>query len=162
MHLLSLMHTSKSNSHMRRANPLFLAVNISWCQVWLWIQQNNTKDGHFCQPYYSRAECTLRAKQGLKWVPRNMAGKEEANLAIVAGCHHLSLTSAVGQTWGPVSNVPVSVERFIQHKIFIALPGKVASKAQKGGDVNPVHMLRVLHVTAQVELGQQDLGRFFL
>lgn len=61
-----------------------------------------------------------------------------------------------------MSNVPVSVKRFIQHKVFIALPGKVASKAQKGGDVNPVHMLRVLHVTAQVELSQQDLSCFFL
>lgn len=63
---------------------------------------------------------------------------------------------------GPLSNVPVFAKRFIQHKIFIALPGKVAPKAQKGGDVNPVHMLRVLHVTAQVELSQQDLGSFFL
>lgn len=61
-----------------------------------------------------------------------------------------------------MSNVPVSVKCFIQHKVFIALPGKVASKAQKGGDVNPVHMLRVLHVTAQVELSQQDLSCFFL
>lgn len=61
-----------------------------------------------------------------------------------------------------MSNVPVSVKRFIQHKVFIALPGKVASKAQKGGDVNSVHMLCVLHITAQVELSQQDLSCFFL
>ena len=63
---------------------------------------------------------------------------------------------------GSLSNVPVFVKRFIQHKVFIALPGKVAPKAQKGGDVNPVHVLRVLRVTAQVELGQQDLGSLFL
>lgn len=67
-----------------------------------------------------------------------------------------------GRNEDSVSNTPVSVKRFIQHKVFIALPGKVASKAQKGGDVNPVHMLCVLHVTAQVELSQQDLGCFFL
>ena len=49
---------------------------------------------------------------------------------------------------------------FIQYKIFIALPGKVPPKTQKGCDVNPIHVFSVLHITAQVELSQQDLGSF--
>ena len=61
-----------------------------------------------------------------------------------------------------MSSIPVLVKSFIQYKIFIALPGKVAPKTQKGRDVNPIHVFSVLHVTAQVEHSQQDLGSFFL
>ena len=61
-----------------------------------------------------------------------------------------------------MSKVPIFGKGFIQHKIFIALPGKVASKTQEGCDINPVHMLSVLHITAQVEFSQQDLCFFFL
>jgi hypothetical protein len=63
------------------------------------------------------------------------------------------------ETW---INVPVFVKSFIQYKVFVALPGKVAPKTQKGCHVNPVHMFSVLHIAAQVELSQQDLGSFFL
>ena len=62
----------------------------------------------------------------------------------------------------PILRVPVLVKSFIQYKIFIALPGKVAPKTQKGRDVNPIHVFCVLHITAQVELSQQDLRSFFL
>lgn len=61
-----------------------------------------------------------------------------------------------------MSNIPVFVKSFIQNKVFVALPGKVASETQKSCDVNPVHVFSVLHVTAQVELSQQDLRSFFL
>lgn len=61
-----------------------------------------------------------------------------------------------------MSNVPVFVKSFIQHKVFIALSGKVAPKTQKGGDVNPIHMFSVMHITAQVEFSQQDLRSLFL
>eukprot|EP00069_Balaena_mysticetus_P022131 bmy_14141T0 len=59
------------------------------------------------------------------------------------------------------SSVP-KTNSFIHHKVFIALPGKVAPESQKGCDINPIHMFSVLHITAQVELGQQDLRSFFL
>lgn len=61
-----------------------------------------------------------------------------------------------------MSNIPVFVKSFVQYKIFIALPGKIAPKTQKGRDVNPIYMFSVLHVTTQVEFGQQDLCSFFL
>lgn len=61
-----------------------------------------------------------------------------------------------------MSNAPVFVKGFVQHKVFIALSGEVAPKTQKGGDVNPVHVFGVLHVATQVELSQQDLCSFFL
>lgn len=61
-----------------------------------------------------------------------------------------------------MSNAPVFVKGFIQHKVFITLPGKVAPKTQEGCDIDPIHMFGVLHITAQVEFSQQDLCSFFL
>lgn len=61
-----------------------------------------------------------------------------------------------------IPNIPVFVKSFIQHKVFIALPGKVAPKTQKGCDINPINMFGVLYITTQIEFSQQDLCSFFL
>ena len=50
--------------------------------------------------------------------------------------------------------IPVVHIGLVQHKLFIALPSKVASEAQEGVDIDTVHVAGVLHVTAQVELCQ--------
>lgn len=50
----------------------------------------------------------------------------------------------------------------VQHKLFVALPGKIAPEAQEGVDIDTVHVASMLHVTAQVEFCQQALGSFLL
>lgn len=50
----------------------------------------------------------------------------------------------------------------VQHKILVALTGKIAPKAQEGVDVDTIHMASVLHITAQVEFCQQALSSLLL
>lgn len=50
--------------------------------------------------------------------------------------------------------IPVVHIGLVQHKLLIALPGKVAPKAQEGVDVDTVHVASVLHIAAQVEFCQ--------
>jgi len=50
----------------------------------------------------------------------------------------------------------------VQHKVLVALPGKIASEAQEGVDVDAVHVASVLHVAAQVEFCQQALSSLLL
>lgn len=47
--------------------------------------------------------------------------------------------------------IPVVHIGLVQHKLLVALPGKIAPKAQEGVDVDAVHVASVLHIAAQVE-----------
>lgn len=68
----------------------------------------------------------------------------------------MTLQTEFMKAWIPV------VDCLIQHQFFIALPSKVAAKAQEGVDIDPVHMLCVLCITAKVELSKEALGSFLL
>lgn len=50
----------------------------------------------------------------------------------------------------------------VEQPFLVALPGHVSSEAEEGGDVDAVHVLRVLHIAAQVELGEDALPCFLL
>lgn len=63
---------------------------------------------------------------------------------------------------GVTSRAPVVRQRCVEDALVVALAGHVAAKAKEGGDVDAVHVLRVLHVAAQVELGQDALARLLL
>lgn len=58
--------------------------------------------------------------------------------------------------------VPVVHIGLVQHKLLVALPGKIAPEAQEGVDVDTVQVASVLHVTAQVEFCQQALSSLLL
>lgn len=60
------------------------------------------------------------------------------------------------------SSSPVPGQRVVEQLVLVALPRHVAAEAQEGGDVDPVDVLRVLHVAAQVELSQDALRRLLL
>jgi len=49
---------------------------------------------------------------------------------------------------------PVLGEGLVDQLVLVALPGHVSPKAEEGGDVDSVHMLRVLDVAAQIKLCQ--------
>lgn len=50
--------------------------------------------------------------------------------------------------------IPVVHIGLVQHKLLVALPGKIAPEAQEGVDVDTVHVASVLHIAAQVEFRQ--------
>lgn len=58
--------------------------------------------------------------------------------------------------------IPVVRIGLVQHKLLVALPGKIAPEAQEGVDVDAVHVASVLHITAQVEFRQQALSSLLL
>ena len=58
--------------------------------------------------------------------------------------------------------VPVAGQRAVHHQVLVPLAGHVASEAQEGGDVDAIHVLGLVHITAQIELRQQTLPRLLL
>lgn len=62
----------------------------------------------------------------------------------------------------PWPRPPVLRQGGVEQLVLVAPPGHVAAVAQEGGDVDAVHVLRVLHVTTQVKLCQDALPRLLL
>lgn len=57
---------------------------------------------------------------------------------------------------------PVLGERLVDQLVLVALPGHVSPEAQERGDIDPVHVLRVLNVASQVKLSENALPRLLL
>lgn len=57
---------------------------------------------------------------------------------------------------------PALGHRLVDQLVLVALSGHVAPEAEERGDVDSVDVLRVLHVAAQVELGEDALRRLLL
>lgn len=83
-------------------------------------------------------------------------GGAECPLLISCG-HSAPVAAALLSSFSPVPG-----QRVVEQLVLVALPRHVAAEAQESGDVNPVDVLRVLHIAAQVELSQDALCRLLL